>query len=263
MQISANGISLNYEVDGPDGAPWVTFSNSLAADLTMWDVQAEHFKDRYRVLRYDTRGHGKSEPLRGPYTLDMLAADVLALWEELKVTKSHFVGLSLGGMTAQCLALNNTDRLHSMAVCDSRADCPEGYRTNWHQRIPEVEKNGMEPLVEPTIQRWFTDDCRSAHPDMMDRVRNMIRSTSSLGYIGCAHAILGLDYLSQLKDISLPAIFIVGAQDGGTPPEAAQDMHKEVSGSQYAEIDPAAHVSNMENPDAFNNVLDNFLSGLK
>ena len=181
MQISANGISLNYEVDGPDGAPWITFSNSLAADLTMWDVQAEHFKDRYRVLRYDTRGHGKSEPLRGPYTLDMLAADVLALWEELKITKSHFVGLSLGGMTAQCLALNNPDRLHSMAVCDSRADCPEGYKTNWHQRIPEVEKNGMEPLVEPTIQRWFTDDCRSAHPDMMDRVRNMIRSTSSLG----------------------------------------------------------------------------------
>ena len=121
----------------------------------------------------------------------------------------------------------------------------------------------MEPLVEPTIQRWFTDDCRSAHPDMMDRVRNMIRSTSSLGYIGCAHAILGLDYLSQLKNINLPAIFIVGAQDGGTPPEAAQDMHKEVSGSQYVEIDPAAHVSNMENPDAFNNVLDNFLSGLK
>ena len=258
MKISANGISLNYEVDGPVGAPWITFSNSLAADLTMWDVQAKYFKDRYRVLRYDTRGHGKSEPVQGPYTLDMLTEDVLGLWKALGGDKSHFVGLSLGGMTAQSMALNYPEHLHSIAVCDSRADCPEAYRSNWHQRIPEVEQNGMEPLVEPTIQRWFTEDCRSAHPDMMDKVRSMIRSTSDLGYIGCAHAILGLDYLSQLKTISLPAIFIVGAQDGGTPPEAAQEMHNQVLNSQYVEIDPAAHVSNMENPETFNRALEKF-----
>ena len=262
MKITANNVSLNYEVDGPEGAPWMTFSNSLAADLSMWDPQVSHFKDRYRILRYDTRGHGKSEPISGAYTLDMLANDVVELWNALGINKSHFIGLSLGGMTAQSLALQYPERMHSIAICDSRADCPEGYRSNWHQRIPEVEKKGMEPLVEPTLQRWFTDGCRSAEPEMMDRVRAMIRSTSSFGYIGCAHAILGLDYLSRLKAITLPAIFIVGAQDGGTPPEAAQAMHKEVTGSQYMEIDPAAHVSNMENPVAFNKTLDDFLSGI-
>jgi len=120
----------------------------------------------------------------------------------------------------------------------------------------------MDPLVEPTLQRWFTDACRDAQPEMMDKVRAMVRSTTSLGYVGCAHAILGLDYLSQLKNVKLPTIFIVGAQDGGTPPEASQAMHKEVAGSQYMEIDPAAHVSNMENSKAFNKTLDDFLSGL-
>ena len=262
MKITSNNVSLNYEVDGPEGAPWMTFSNSLAADLSIWDPQVNHFRDKYRILRYDTRGHGKSEPISGAYTLDMLANDVLGLWNALGINKSHFIGLSLGGMTAQSLALQYPERMHSIAICDSRADCPEGYRSNWHQRIPEVEKNGMEPLVEPTLQRWFTNGCRSAEPEMMDRVRAMIRSTSSFGYIGCAQAILGLDYLSKLKAITLPAIFIVGAQDGGTPPEAAQAMHKEVAGSQYVEIDPAAHVSNMENPVAFNKTLDDFLSGL-
>ena len=187
---------------------------------------------------------------------------VVELWNALGINNSHFIGLSLGGMTAQSLALQYPERLNSIAVCDSRADCPEGYRSNWHQRIPEVEKNGMEPLVEPTLQRWFTDGCRNAEPDMMDKVRAMIRSTSSFGYIGCAQAILELDYLSKLKAITLPTIFIVGAQDGGTPPEAAQAMHKEVAGSQYMEIDPAAHVSNMENPTDFNKTLESFLSGL-
>ena len=241
----------------------MTFSNSLAADFTMWDMQTNHFKDRFRILRYDTRGHGKSKPTPGPYTLEMLADDVLGLWDELGIKKSHFIGLSLGGMIAQSIALRYSDRLHSVAICDSRADCPEGYRSNWHQRIPEVEEKGMEPLVEPTILRWFTEECRATQPEMMDKVRNMVRTTSSVGYIGCAHAILGLDYLSKLKTISLPAIFLVGAQDGGTPPEAAQAMHEEVTGSQYVEIDPAAHVSNMENPKAFNGALEKFLLDLE
>ena len=156
----------------------------------MWDPQVNHFKGQYRILRYDTRGHGKSEPISGAYTLDMLANDVVELWNALGIEKSHFVGLSLGGMAAQSLALHYPERLNSIAICDSRADCPEAYRSNWHQRI-------------------------------------------------------------------------VGAQDGGTPPEASQAMQKEVAGSQYMEIDPAAHVSNMENPIAFNKTLDDFLSELK
>lgn len=253
-------VSINYEVSGPDGAPWITFSNSLAADLSMWDPQCKFFEKRYRILRYDTRGHGKSTSPQGPYTLDMLGDDVIELWDNLKIGKSHFVGLSLGGMIAQNLALRHPNRLISIAVCDSRADCPEGYKANWHQRIPEVEKFGMAPLIESTVQRWFTDECRAAEPEMIDRVKAMIGSTSNQGYIGCAQAILGLDYLAELKNISIPAIFIVGAQDTGTPPEAAKAMHQQVKTSQFVEINPAAHVSNLENPIQFNDAIDNFLS---
>ncbi len=260
MQISTNDTSLNCRIDGPEGAPWLTFSNSLAADLTMWDIQTEYFKDKYRILRYDTRGHGQSEAIKGPYTLEMLADDVIGLWDELKIEKSHFIGLSLGGMIAQSLALRHPDRLHSIAVCDSRADCPEMYKSNWHQRIPEVEQNGLEPLVESTVERWFTEAFRESKPEMMDKVRRMIRSTSKQGYIGCAQAILTLNYLDRLKAIKLPSLFIVGAQDSGTPPDAARAMHKEVAHSKYVEIDPAAHVSNMENPEVFNQSLGDFLS---
>ena len=263
MLIEINGVKINYELEGKEGNPCLTFSNSLAANLNMWDPQAEYFKENYRILRYDTRGHGQSEAAEPPYSLETLADDVVGLWAQLGINKSHFIGLSLGGMIGQGLALRYPDKLLSLAVCDSRADCPEQYRNNWHQRIPEVEKNGMDPLVEPTITRWFTEDCINARPEMMDEVRQMVGATSKEGYIGCAQAILGLNYLDSLDTIELPSIFIVGAQDTGTPPEAAKAMHEKVSGSIYQEIDPAAHVSNMENPTAFNKALENFLENIE
>ena len=201
MLIEINGVKINYELEGKEGNPCLTFSNSLAANLNMWDPQAEYFKENYRILRYDTRGHGQSEAAEPPYSLETLADDVVGLWAQLGINKSHFIGLSLGGMIGQGLALRYPDKLLSLAVCDSRADCPEQYRNNWHQRIPEVAKNGMDPLVEPTITRWFTEECINAKPEMMDEVRQMVGATSKKGYIGCAQAILGLNYLDNLDTI--------------------------------------------------------------
>ena len=259
MQSTINGLTMRYEIEGPEDAPWLTFSNSLAADLTMWDPQAAHLKDRFRILRYDTRGHGSTEAPAGPYSFEALAADVLALWDELGIQQSHFVGLSLGGMTAQCLALNNADRLLSLVISDSRGDVPDAYRDFWMSRILMIEADGVEPVVEPTLERWFTEDGRASQPDLMDDVRAMVRRTSTAGYIGCAQAILELNYLDHLDQITLPTLFIVGAQDGGTPPEASQGMHDRVAGSGYVEIDPGSHVCNLENPGEFNAALDGFL----
>ena len=135
MLIEINGVKINYELEGKEGNPCLTFSNSLAANLNMWDPQAEYFKENYRILRYDTRGHGQSEAAEPPYSLETLADDVVGLWAQLGINKSHFIGLSLGGMIGQGLALRYPDKLLSLAVCDSRADCPEQYRNNWHQRI--------------------------------------------------------------------------------------------------------------------------------
>jgi len=261
MQANINGFSMHYEIEGPEDAPWLTFSNSLAADLTMWDPQAAHLKDRFRILRYDTRGHGGTEAAPGPYSFEMLSDDVITLWDELGIRQSHFVGLSLGGMTAQCLALNNPDRLLSLVVSDSRADVPDAYRDFWMGRIPVIERDGVEPLVEPTLERWFTEKGRETKAALMDDVRAMVRRTSEAGYIGCAQAILGLNYLEDLNKITLPTLFVVGAQDGGTPPEASRAMHERVSGSHYVEIDPGSHVCNLENPTDFNTALDAFLSG--
>ena len=260
MRVPANGISIYYEVAGPEGAPWLTLSNSLATDLQMWDPQLDVLAENFRVLRYDTRGHGMSESLHGPYSLDLLADDVIALWDALRIKQTHFVGLSLGGMTAQALALKCPERFLSLTIADSRADCPDAYRDFWLQRIAAVENEGVASVVEATLERWFTDACRESQPAMMDGLRKMISGTSGNGYIGCTHAIMGLDFLDQLHRIDLPALFLVGTQDGGTPPEANRAMHEQVKNSQYVEIDPGSHLCNMENSEAFNQVLTGFLA---
>ncbi len=262
MRVPVNGISLYYEIDGTEGKPWLTFSNSLCATVRMWDEQVEVLKDDFRILRYDTRGHGRTEPAAGKYSLPQLAEDLLDLWDALKIEKSHFVGLSLGGFTAWPLAAKAPDRLLSLAICDSRADCPDAYQEFWSGRIELVTNEGMEAIVQPTAERWFTEDALKNQPDTIEEVKGMIRDTSANGYIGCAHAILGLDYLETLKDISVPTIFIVGSQDHATPPEASKDMQSRIAGSQYVEIDPGSHLSNMENPADFNKALTGFLTGL-
>ena len=258
MKAEVNGISLNYRVDG-DSGNWVVLSNSLAANYTMWDAEAEVLARDYRVLRYDTRGHGGSDAGGGPYTLDMLIADVTGLMDAVGIETAHYVGLSLGGMTGLGLALGAPERLKTLTVCDARADAPAAFRDGWDERIAVARDKGMEPLVEPTIERWFTEAFRGGNPTVLDKVRGMIRETSVDGYIGCGRAIQNLYYLPRLGQIKVPTLFVAGAQDMATPPDAMKAMHEAVPESQYALIDPAAHLSNLENPDAFIRAVGGFL----
>jgi 3-oxoadipate enol-lactonase len=156
MKITANGISMNYQLEGPANAPVVTLSHSLATSLSMWDPQVPALTLRYRVLRYDTRGHGGTDAPEGPYSLEQLAEDARALLQALGVSRTHFIGLSMGGMIAQVLALERPQLLQSLVVCDTSSRVPAEAKPTWDERIRVTRAQGMEPHVEPTIGRWFT-----------------------------------------------------------------------------------------------------------
>src|SRR5262249_44796623 len=169
MKIKANGISINYQLDGPQGAPWLVLSNSLATNLTMWDEQARELGRAFRVLRYDQRGHGGSEATGGRYTFDLLIADVLALMDALAVRKAHFAGLSMGGATALGLAQQCPHRLDRVVVCDSPCQSTPASSQQWEERITIAQKQGMEALVEPTMSRWFPPEVMQANPPHLDK----------------------------------------------------------------------------------------------
>lgn len=262
MKANANGISINYRIEGKEGAPWLTLSHSLGANLTMWDHQVAAFRDDYRILRLDTRGHGATEATGGAYDFNLLIADISCLWDVLLIDHSHLVGLSLGGMTAMGMALRLPGRLDSITVCSARADAPPDVRELWDGRIAQIEAEGMDPMVEGTLGRWFTPDFVASGAPVLDQVRDMIRTTSPQGYIGCARALQGLDYLPRLGEITVPTLFIAGAGDGAAPAEGMKVMHQAVKGSGYVELSPASHISNLEQPQAYNDAVMGFLAGL-
>ena len=257
MNITLNDVDFRYELDGPEGAPWIVFSNSLTTDVTMWDTEVAQLKDRYRILRYDTRGHGQTAAAPGPYSFEMLVGDIIALMDALGVDKAHYVGLSLGGMAGLGMAIEHGDRLLSMAACDARPFADPEWAAPWVDRIALARAKGMEARAEPTVARWVTADFQAdpANVPVLDHVRRMIRETSVEGYTGCAGALQGLNYLPRLGEISVPSLFMTGASDGSTPPASSQQMHAAVPGSQCVILDPASHISNMENPAQFDAAL--------
>jgi 3-oxoadipate enol-lactonase len=262
MKITANGISVNYTLDGPASAPVVTLSHSLATDLSMWDPQMKALTARYRVLRYDTRGHGGTDAPAGAYTLDQLADDAQALLKALGVAKTHWIGLSMGGMIGQTLALKSPDLFLSLSLCDTSSRVPAEAKPLWADRIKTAQTQGMEPLVEGTIGRWFTAPFREQHKDVVDPVRTMIRRTPPQGYAGCCAAISALDLTDRLPAIKIPTLVVVGEEDQGTPVAASQAIQAKIAGSQLEILKSAAHLANMEQPEAFTKALTTFLARL-
>lgn len=260
MKIEANGISLNYRLDGREGAPWLMLSNSLATNFSMWDQQVAVLATDYRVVRYDQRGHGASEATPGDYDFDMLADDAAGLMTALGIEQCHFLGLSMGGMTAMGLGLNHPDRVKSLTICNSRADVTPDFKGLFDERVAIALDQGMEPLVESTVARWFTEELRAAAPAFLDDVREMVRTTPPVGYAGCARAVQSLNYMSRLSAIDKPVLFIAGAQDIATPAEGMRAMQAAIAGSEYVELSPASHLSNMEQPDAFTAAAQKFLA---
>ncbi|MGE0117898.1 MAG: 3-oxoadipate enol-lactonase [Dongiaceae bacterium] len=259
MRARIGDIEMTYELDGPAQAPIVMLSHSLATTLEMWKPQLPTLTNDYRVLRYDMRGHGGSSAPGGAYSFAMLAGDVVALLDHLKIDRVAFVGLSIGGMIGQYLAIHHADRLRCVALCSTTSAIPEAGRAMWDQRIAAVESSGMAPQVDSTLERWFTAPYRAAHPEVMAWVGGMIRGTPAAGFIGCGRAIQGLNLTPELSKIRVPTLVLPGEKDPGTPPALSEVIHVAIAGSDYAVVTDAAHLANIEQAGMFNEILSGFL----
>ena len=260
MFVEANGIRIHYRIDGREGAPWVTLITGIANDVTMWDGQVPALADEFRILRFDSRGHGGTQATAGDYTFDTLIGDVLALWDALGIERSHLVGLGLGGATALGLAIDHSDRLLSLMPCCCRAEMTPDFAAIWPGFVETVKAHGMEGMVEPTVQRWFTEDFKAANPDVLDAVRAQIRGTDPLGYYGCIAAFLSLDFRRLIGNIAVPTLFVSGIDDHlGGPPDIMQGLAEAVPGARHVSVPDAAHICNIQNPAGFNEVLAGFL----
>lgn len=259
MKTRANGIEINYEVHGRVGAPWLVLSHSLACSVRMWDPQIAALKPDYRILAFDTRGHGASEAPKGAYTLELLADDLFFLLKELKIGKAHYCGLSMGGMIGQTFALKYPGVFQSLTLADTTSRYPAEAAALWAERIRTAESKGMEPLAQPTLERWFTAPFREKNPSVVGAVRELIVATPVAGYIGCSHAIPKINLTARLKEIKCPILVIVGDQDPGTPPAMAQEIHDNAPGSKLVVLPQAAHLANLEQPEGFTRALRGFL----
>ena len=263
MKVKANGIAINYQVDGPERAPWLVFSNSLATSLAMWDEQAAALKDRFRVLRYDQRGHGATEAPAGRYAFDTLLDDVLALMDALGIARATFAGLSMGGATALGLAERHPERFERIIVADSPCQSTPQSSQQWEERIAVAQKQGIEALVEPTVARWFPPETVAKNPPYLDKIRAMMRATPVNGFIGCAAALAAHDYASAVAMVKCPTLFVVGEKDGATPVAMAklhEKLHDKLAGSRFVMLPGAGHISNMDRGGEFNRALRDFLN---
>ena len=262
--MTSNGIGFNYVIDGPEGAPWITFSNSLATNVTMWDDQAALLSNDWRVLRYDQRGHGSTEVSAPPYSFDLLVDDVIALWDELGIKRSVFCGLSMGGTTGVGLSIDHADRLSAFIGCDLRYESAPDFTKAWDDRIAMARDKGMPGMAEPTTGRWFTDAFVSdpANSATMDKINGMVASTPLDGFIGCANALQNIGYGDKLNRINVPTLFICGEYDPAANAAYMGPMKEAVAGSELVVVPDAGHISNMENPSAFNAGLSDFLGKL-
>jgi 3-oxoadipate enol-lactonase len=268
VKIKANGINIHYEISG--SGPVVVFAHSLGSDLSIWDAQKSALAGRpdgssptwgrHTMLCYDLRGHGQTAATGGAYDFKLLAADAIALLDALNIAKASFVGISLGGMIGQALALAAPQRLDKLVLADTTSRYPPEAQAAWPERIRQIEAGGLEPLVGPTLERWFTAPYRAVHPELVTRIGNLIRTTPVAGYIGCCHAIADLNFTDRLTTIKTPTLVLVGDQDIGTPPTMAQEIAKAIPGARREIIPGAAHLSNIEQADIFNQLLIDFLN---
>ena len=259
MRNKANGIQMNYELSGKKEAPVVVLSHSLCSSLVMWNPQMDVLNLHFQVLRYDIRGHGGTEVTGGPYTLELLGEDLIGLLDTLKINKYYFAGLSLGGMIGQYLAINHADRLQGLVLCDTSSIIPMDAQPIWEERINTVRSKGIEALLKETMERWFTPSFLGQRSQMLAVIRKQFLATSVEGYIGCLEAIRKLNYLERLAEINLPTLIMVGEDDPGTPVAASKAMHQRIKNSRLVILPSARHLSNVEQPEAFNTALVRFL----
>lgn len=250
---------LNYQLDGPEGAPVLVLSNSLGTDLGMWDTQIPAFTEHFRVLRYDTRGHGQSLVTEGPYSIEQLGQDVLALLDALHLDKVSFCGLSMGGLIGQWLGINAGDRLHRLVICNTAAKIAND--EVWNTRIETVLRDreaAMVGLRDASIARWFTAEFAEREPAQAKRITDMLAATSPDGYAANCGAVRDADFREQVASIQVPLLIISGSQDAVTPPSGGEFIQQQIKGAEH-EVFHAAHLSNVEVGEPFSRRVLDFL----
>jgi 3-oxoadipate enol-lactonase len=256
---TSDGVRIYYNIDGPDDRPPLVFSNSLGTNLHLWDGQvADAVAQGFRAIRYDQRGHGRSEAPAGEYTQARLGTDVIDLLDALDIEKTAWCGLSMGGMAGIWLARQHPRRFSRMALCNTSGFMPP--REFWDARISAVRSGGMESVADAVLERWLTADFRTRHPDEALRVRDMIVATDPIGYIGCCAAIRDMDFRDFMGEIKMPALVVIGAYDPATTPEQGELIAERLQGARKAVLN-TAHLSNIERREDFNRLVFGFLAG--
>ncbi len=257
MKVSANGIDLHYQISG--SGPCLTLAHSLASDLSLWDGIAPQLAERFTVLRFDARGHGQTSAPEGPYSWPMLVADLVGLLDALKIERTHFVGLSMGGMLGQHFALAHPERLDKLVLVSTTSRVPPEAKPLWDERIAIARTQGMQAHVAGTLERWFTAPYRAAHPEVMARIGAMIAATPVAGYAGWGEAIKTLDLTEKLAAVRAPTLVICGADDPGTPPAANRAIAEAIPGARFEMLPNASHQLVIEQAEAFTRLLMDFL----
>lgn len=252
----SNHAQIHYSLAGPPGKLALILSNSLGADLSMWDAQIPEFTKSLRVLRSDTRGHGKSSVTPGPYSIERLAKDVLALADSQQFDRFHFCGLSMGGQIGMWLAANAPQRLNKVVLCSTAAKI--GTAEMWDARIASVLKEGMKNIAAAAIERWFTAAFRARNPSVIASIQKILEATSPEGYAACCAGLRDFDFLEKLNTIRIPTLVISGKHDPATTPADGQFLANHIGGARYLELN-GAHLSNIEEADRFTREVRSFL----
>lgn len=261
MKIDIGKFSINIESSGNTAGPVVMMAHSLGCNLRMWDPQMALLEQDFHVVRLDMRGHGLSDAPAGPYTLDELADDVIAVMDQQGIKQAHWVGLSIGGMFGQSLLLRYPQRFLSAVLCDTMSALPEGAMKIWPERIAKVQADGLSSIRQATLERWFTADFLTSGNAGIEAVGAQIDQASDTGYIACSQAITGLNFIDRLSEINTRVLLIVGADDMATPVSASEAMRERLPNSELVVLKNASHISNVEQAEAFNAALGPFLRG--
>lgn len=250
-------LRINYALEGRSDAAVLVLSNSLGTNYSMWDSQVAEFLKTHRVLRYDTRGHGQSSFTPGPYSIEQLGKDVIALVNAVGVERFHFCGLSMGGMIGMWLAANAPDRLNKLVLCNTAAKI--GTLETWNARIEAIRKDGMKPVASAVIERWFTPAFREKHRATVARTQKMLEEANPEGYAANCAAVRDFDFQERLGEIHKTSLVITGKHDPATLPADGRFLAEHIQGARYAELN-AAHLSNIEDGERFSREVSMFLN---
>jgi 3-oxoadipate enol-lactonase len=257
MQAERSGCRLNYRIDGNPRGEALLFSNSLGTTHELWQPQVEALGAVFRIIRYDTRGHGASDVPAGSYSIDALGLDAIAILDASGVEHAHVCGLSLGGLTAMWLGVHAPQRIRSLVLSSTAARI--GSTSMWDERIAQVRTAGVESLADAAMGRWFTAGYRASHPEVVSVYHRMLGATPADGYVGCCAAIRDADLREGIKSIAAPTLVIAGREDPVTPPADGELMRNSIPGARLAVLD-AAHIANVEQAHAYNDLVSSFIS---